>query len=220
MTQHIGDDAELYALGALDATEAAAVERHVAGCPECAVRVVDAQGVAATLASALPEVTPSASLDRRIHDLASSGSVTPLRPAQSSARSSSFWQYAIAAVFALAFLGAGFEALRLHGRLADEDLALATVVHSHFNHVSMTPISGSAIAAKVLYARDGSWVYVIADRPGAELHVLSIGAAGRTDLGALHSDGQTASLLIRPASRIQSIALQRDGVAVAAAMLK
>ncbi len=220
MTQHIGDDAELYALGALDGAESAAVERHIASCAECATLVVDAQGVAASLASTLPGVAPSASLDRRIHDLASSGSVTALRPAQVRARSSSLWQYAVAAVFALAFLGTGFQALRLHGQLADQDVALATVVHSHFNHVSMTPISGSAVAAKVLYARDGSWVYVIADRPGGELHVMSIGAAGRSDLGPLHSNGQTASLLIHPAARIQSIVLQRDGVPVATATLK
>jgi anti-sigma factor RsiW len=213
MTQHIGDDAELYALGALDATETAAVERHIATCAECATRVVDAQNVAASLASALPGVRPSASLDRRIRDVASPG-------AQTRTRFSSLWQYAIAAVFALAFLGAGFQAFRLHGQLADEDFALATVVHSHFNHVSMSPISGSQVAAKVLYARDGSWVYVIADRPGGELHVMSVGAAGGTDLGALHSIGQTASLLIRPAARIQSLVLQRDGVPVAAATLK
>jgi Putative zinc-finger len=213
MTQHIGDDAELYALGALDAVESAAVERHIAACSECAARVVDAQGVAASLASALPGAAPSASLDRRIHEVA-------LRPAQFRARSSSLWQYAVAAVFALAFLGAGFQALRLHGQLADQDVALATVVHSHFNHVSMTPISASSVAAKVLYARDGSWVYVIADHPGGDLHVMSIGAGGRTDLGALHSNGQTASLLIRPVARIQSIVLQRDGVPVATATLK
>ena len=225
MTQHIGDDAELYALGVLDAAESAAVEQHISACAECAARVIDAQGVAASLASALPDVAPSASLDRRIRELASTGNVAasnviPLRPAQSRPRSSSLWQYAVAALLALAFLGTGLQAFHVHGQLADEDLAMATVVHSHFNHVSMSPISNSPVAAKVLYARDGSWVYVIADRPGGELHVVSIGAGGRTDLGALHAIGQTASLLIRPSARIQSIVLQRDGVPVAAATLK
>jgi hypothetical protein len=126
---------------------------------------------------------------------------------------------AVAAVFALAFLALGWKALALRGELAADDLALVTVVHSHFNHVSMTPQSANPVAAKVLYARDGSWLYVIADEPGGTLHALARTAAGTIDLGVLAASGQTAGLLVRPPARVESLVLQREGTTVASATL-
>ncbi|HEX3457596.1 MAG TPA: hypothetical protein VHR97_06525 [Candidatus Baltobacteraceae bacterium] len=43
MRRHIGELAELYALGSLEAGERASVERHIIGCIECADRVRDAE---------------------------------------------------------------------------------------------------------------------------------------------------------------------------------
>ncbi len=77
------------------------------------------------------------------------------------------------------------------------------MVHSHFNHVSMSPESANPVAAKILYARDGSWVYIIADRPGGSLHAIAKTATGTIDLGVLASTGESASLLVHPRERIQ-----------------
>jgi hypothetical protein len=70
-----------------------------------------------------------------------------------------------------------------------------------------------------VYARDGSWIYIIADKPGGSLHALARTASATTDLGALASSGETATLLVRPRERIQSITLQRGGTNVASARL-
>lgn len=211
MTEHLGEDAELYPLGILDVDAAREVERHVAFCTECAERVAQAQAVAASLAAALPQATPSPALERRLRESA--------RP-QLGVRKmrANVLRFAIAAAFVIAFVGLGMQTLLLHQRLAAEDVAFVTVVHSHFNHVSMAPESANPVAAKILYARDGSWIYIIADKPGS-LRAVAQTAAGTVDLGALGSAGETATLFVHPRERIRSITLQRAGTDVASARL-
>jgi anti-sigma-K factor RskA len=211
LTDHLGEDAELYPLGMLDDDAARNVERHIALCSACAERVAQAEAVAASLAAALPSATPSPALERRLRESA--------RPQPSAKFRASIFRFALAAAFALAFLGLGWQALVLRERLQTEDVALVTMVHSHFNHVSMSPESANPVAAKILYARDGSWIYIIADKPGGALHAIAGTAAATIDLGVLTSTGETATLLVHPRQRIRSIALRRDGANVASAKL-
>ena len=212
MTEHLGENAELYPLGILDDDAAREVERHIAFCSECAERVARAEAVAASLAAALPLATPSPKLERRLRE--------STRPQLGMLKSgANVLRFAIAAAFVIAFLGFGLQTLLLRQRLAAEDVALVTMVHSHFNHVSMSPESTSPVAAKILYARDGSWIYIIADKPGGALHAIARTAAGDNDLGRLLSTGETATLLVHPRVRIWSIVLQRAGTSVASATL-
>ncbi len=212
MTEHLGEDAELYPLGALDDDAARNVERHVALCSECAERVAQAQAVAASLAAALPLAAPSPALERRLREAA--------RPQLGAAKTrASIFRFALAAAVALIFLGLGWQTLVLQQRLKAEDVALITMVHSHFNHVSMAPESANPVAAKILYARDGSWIYIIADKPGGSLRAVAQTAAGTVDLGALASAGETATLLVHPRERIRAVILQRAGTDVASAKL-
>ena len=211
MTEHLGEDAELYPLGVLDDDAARNVELHIALCSECAERVAQAQAVAASLAAALPLATPSPALELRLRQS------TRLQP--SAKLRGNLFPFALAAAFALAFLGLGWQVLALHERLAAEDVALVTMVHSHFNHVSMSPESTNPVSAKILYARDGSWIYIIADKPGGSLQAIARTATGSTDLGVLTSTGETATLLAHPRERIVSITLQRAGANVASARL-
>jgi anti-sigma factor RsiW len=208
---HLGEDAELYPLGILDEDAARNVELHIALCSACAQRVAQAQAVAASLAAALPRATSSPALERRMRE--------SVRPRQAAKLRTSLFPFALAAAFALAFLGLGWQALVLRERLQSDDVALVTMVHSHFNHVSMAPESANPVAAKILYARDGSWIYIIADKPGGALHAIARTAAATTDLGALTSSGETATLLVHPRERIRSIVLQRAGTNVASAKL-
>jgi hypothetical protein len=209
---HLGEDAELYPLGILDDDAARDIERHIALCSACAQRVEQAQSAAASLAAALPVVSPSPALERRLRESARA----QLGAAKASASS---FRFALAAAIALIFLGLGWQTFVLHQRLKAEDVALVTMVHSHFNHVSMAPESANPVAAKILYARDGSWIYIIADKPGGSLHAIVEIATGTVDLGALTSTGETASLLVHPRKRIRSVVLQRAGTNVAAARL-
>ncbi|MFY9720693.1 MAG: hypothetical protein WAK16_13725 [Candidatus Cybelea sp.] len=212
MTEHLGESAELYPLGILDDDAAREVERHIALCSECAERVTQAQAVAASLAAALPLAAPSPALERRLHE--------STRP-QLGARKmpANVLRFAIAAAFVIAFLGLCLQTLLLRQRLGTEDVALVTMVHSHFNHVSMSPVSANPVAAKILYARDGSWIYIIADKPGGALHAIADTAGSVADLGELLSTGETATLLVHPRERIRSIVLQRGGTTVASAKL-
>ena len=212
MTEHLGEDAELYPLGILDDDTVRRVERHITHCPACAERVARAQTAAASLAAALPAAVPSPALKRRLHE-----SVRP-RPRAGILRGN-LSRFAVAAVITLTLIGLGWQTLVLRGRLATEDLALVTMVHSHFNHVSMAPESANPVAAKILYARDGSWIYIIADKPGGPLHAIAYTATGATDLGVLATAGETATLLFRPRERIRSIILRRSGTNVALATL-
>ena len=212
MTEHLGENADLYPLGILDDDAAREVERHVAFCSECAERVARAEAVAASLAAALPLGTPSAALERRLRE--STRPQVGVRKMRDNV-----FRFAIAAAFVIAFLGLGLQTLLLRQRLAAEDVALVTMVHSHFNHVSMSPESANPVAAKILYARDGSWIYIIADKPGGALHAIARTDAGVADLGALLTAGETATLLVHPSERIRSIVLQRRSTTVASAKL-
>ncbi|MGC2651113.1 MAG: hypothetical protein WA304_09945, partial [Candidatus Cybelea sp.] len=131
----------------------------------------------------------------------------------------SIFRFALAAAIAIIFLGLGWQTLVLQQRLKADDVALVTMVHSHFNHVSMAPESASPVAAKILYARDGSWMYIIADKPGGSLHAIGETPTGTIDLGLLTTTGETASLLVRPRERIRSVLLQRANANVASATL-
>jgi hypothetical protein len=212
VTEHIGENAELYPLGQLDEDAMRDVERHIALCSECAERVAQAEAVAASLAAALPLATPPPSLERRLRESTQPQFGVRKMPAN-------VLRFAIAAAFVIAFLGFGLQTLLLRQRLGADDVALVAMVHSHFNHVSMSPESGNPVAAKILYARNGSWVYIIADKPDGALHAVGQTAGGVADLGELLSSGETASLLVRPRERIRSIVLQRAGTTVASAKL-
>ncbi|MGB8520168.1 MAG: hypothetical protein WCD38_08385 [Candidatus Tumulicola sp.] len=212
MTEHLGEDAELYPLGILDDDAVRKVEHHIRFCSPCANRVAQAQIAAASLAAALPAAAPSPALKRRLQE--------SIRPrARTGIPHANFFRFAVAAVIALTLIGLGWQTLLLRGRLATEDVALVTMVHSHFNHVSMTPESAYPVAAKILYARDGSWIYIIADKPRGPLHAIAEMATGTMDLGVLASAGETATLLIHPHERIRSIILRRAGTSVASATL-
>ncbi|HEY1428947.1 MAG TPA: hypothetical protein VGF18_05200 [Candidatus Tumulicola sp.] len=216
MKHHIGDDAELYAVGALDEVAAAAVERHVLDCRACSLQLAQAREGALALAGALPPVSAQDDLLQRIQ---ASVAATP-QIDLSRWLTARVTKYAVAAALVFSLFEAGWQASRYHRQMAAQDVALATLVHSHFEHVSMTSLTSPALAAKVLYARDGSWIYIIADRPGGDLRVLGYTAGAPTRLGVLRGDGRTASLLLHPSKHIHRVVLEHGDAPVAEATLK
>jgi len=60
------EDFDLYALGALEGDEKAAIETHVATCSSCTEKLAEARGRLALLALAAPPVAPSPSVKARL----------------------------------------------------------------------------------------------------------------------------------------------------------
>jgi anti-sigma factor RsiW len=190
---HVGDNIEAYALGVLDDTERAAVDAHIAGCDECLQLVGRAEETVASLTAALPRLRPPAGLGARLtHSAGISASEGPVRP--SLLRLRAFAPLATAAALALALGGTLVQNQHMRGELTQEDAALTHVVHAHFLHVTMTPGSGETVSAKVIFARDGSWIYVLADRPPEGVHVVATVAGVERDLGPLVALGAVSSL--------------------------
>jgi len=210
---HVRNHAEAYVLGWLSDDERRAVDAHAAGCAECLQSLGEAERTVTSLAAALPRSLPSAQLARRL-----SGADAPAagRRAPSPLLHATRWFAPLAAAAALVLVLGGTLAVNqnLRGELADNELALVQVVNSHFNHVSMNAVAGAG-SAKVLYARDGGWIYVVADNPPAGAHVFASVAGAERDLGALEREGDVATLFVRGANRPSSVTL-RDGERVVA----
>ncbi len=188
MNQHCGDEAELYALGLTDPERTASIEEHCATCEECRTRVIAAEAAAAALASALP-AAPAARSFRRPQ-----------------------WTSGLAAAAAVVFaVTSAFEGTALHSasqQSARTDAALSAVAASHFSHTTLTSQPGTV--AKALYARDGAWMYVIADGVGPGAHLILRGSGGDRDLGALAA-GAPATLFVRAPGRVGEVVLVADG---------
>jgi hypothetical protein len=220
---HVGENAELYALGALDPQERANLERHLANCLSCTREVGQAEAAVAMLDDAtIPQVAPPPALAQRIAASAAAlaaSKVVPLRRAPS-------WhvqQLGLAASIALVVgLGGGIAFDRStggsHAATRDED-AIKTIAASHFLHATFASLVPGAPTAKVLYARDGSWYYVIVDDNVADCHVVARSAGGDVDGGSLVAGTQTSTLFVHPAVRPRSLELVRGGRVIATATL-
>jgi len=207
---HLGELAELHALGALEPLERTQVEAHVATCQKCAAALSAAEATVAALDDAfVPAVEPPERLGARI--AASAQTVVPLgsrRVARAAWSIPSL--YATAAALLLA-AGVGGGALVEHSadvrQAARDSAVLATIATSHFNHVTLTARTASAPVSKVLYARDGAWFYVVINSAACDCRVIARSAAGERDLGPPTVRGTTATLFVRDDSRPHSIEL-------------
>jgi anti-sigma-K factor RskA len=211
MSPHIGDDAECYALGLLDAARRAEIDAHVASCDSCLRLIGGAEETAAALASVLPGAKPSVRL---------AGTFGPGRRRAPVERYGWIAGLAVAATFIVALGTSWNQTGVLRGALQADQLAVATLVHSHFLHVTMTaaPAAGP-LAAKVVYARDGTWLYVLVDHPSGPIDVEAKIGGKSWSAGRATSNGGTATLFVRPPGRPESVELTQDGAPVASAKL-
>ena len=211
-TDHIGELAELYALGVLEPQERADVDAHAAGCERCTRALGEAERAVAALDEVfVPRVEPPERLGSRI--AASGDVVVPLAPRGARSRTRAvpgFLATAAALLFAVG-VGGGLLAERSleTGGAARDSVVLATIATSHFNHVSFTPRDPAAPVTKVLYAHDGGWFYVIVDSAACDCHVVGRSAAAQRDLGSPEVHGNTATLFVRDFPRPTSLELVR-----------
>jgi hypothetical protein len=212
---HLGEGAELLALGALEPEEARAIERHVSECADCAARLAEAQLTAASLSTVLPAARPSAELDARV-----GAALRGLSKPRGLRRGLASRRLAVAAAFILICGGAAFEAMRGVAELVERDTIVATLARSHFDHAAMTPLAGISLTAKVIYGKPpATWLYIVVDEPERDLRAVARTSEGAVDLGLLAATRKTASLFTDPHASVTSVELHRAGITVASARL-
>jgi Putative zinc-finger len=191
---HIGDLAELYVLGELDRSDRAAVDAHIATCMQCLRQVGEAEETLLALERGVLAQPTSELLDRRMRFGA-----TPRRYAP--------YVLAAAAGLVLGILTMLPGYFRAQG---PPQAALLAMINSHFNHAQFAAIgSTKAPGAKVIYARDRSWLYILAD--GSEHYaVYAINGTVSTRLGDLQPGGSTSALYVAHAPAANAVEL-RDG---------
>jgi hypothetical protein len=121
------------------------------------------QAVAALDDAMLPQIEPPAELGRRI---AASAAAAPSRARVAGPLTVPRWFLAAAALIFGLGLGGGAllrQSANLQAALRGDDLAMATIVTSHFKHEPFVARQAGGPTAKVLYAPDGSWFFVIVD---------------------------------------------------------
>lgn len=180
MTQHIGEEAALYALGALSADDRRAIDLHVRACDACAALLGEAE--AAVTAAVVPAQTPP-SLDRRMRGAFAAPlpwrRIAPL----------------LAACFVLGLLPL-FAVLPAHRTTAEHDRAVAALVNSHFAHVAFTSLTPDAPKAKLLYGRGAAgWRFIVA-QTGHAYRVRVRAGGSETEIGTLHVSGASAELFV------------------------
>jgi hypothetical protein len=199
---HVNEDADAYAMGALSEIESARVAALAASCAVCAQRVGQAESLVAQL---VMPVEPPPELARRI-----AGIVTPREKRRRRAGA-----VAVAAAFVVGLLPSIYlvpRTIESGKQTRAQSRVLASLVHSHFLHAPFVSISQGALGAKAIYARDGSWVYLVADAPRA---LMVRTEPGDKTIGTLQPDGNAASLYFTNTARIRAIVLYDGSRAVA-----
>jgi hypothetical protein len=181
MSEHIGELAELYALGALEPAEAAQVDAHAAGCASCLRRLGEAEDSVTAMMRLDAQSQPSNALRARMrravdpHD-----ALRVARPA----RTRPLW-LSLAAAVVIALLPAGYllrqnmaqrEALR--AAASTNSAIVAQLARGPLNMVNFTNAEGVPVDARVMYNRTGSWYLVVVKHP---LHAM--------DVAYVHPDG-------------------------------
>jgi hypothetical protein len=187
---HLDEDAELYALALTEPECGAEIESHVAECAPCRVRVVAAEDAAAALAGTLPAMPRAAA-----------------RPGWMSG-------LAVAAAIALAAT-AGYEGYTAHAagsQLATTNVALNVIAASSFGHTTL--MSQPGVIAKAMYARDGSWCYVVVNGAPRGTHVLLRHGTQTIDEGALDA-GTPSTLFIQHPGKSEGITLVANAATIA-----
>jgi uncharacterized membrane protein len=195
---HVDELAELYALGSLGAEEERELNAHIGTCDACRARVNDAERVVAALAL------------EQARGLMPRRAIAPRRPSQ-------LWRFAgaFAAGLILPLLFLLPPLLRERNDTGETHVAFSALVNSHFSHVAFTRQTGDAPAAKLLYARTGEWLYIIALQPKSDLTVLLRNGSTVRTAGTIRANRSDAEIFIPSPGPVDEVLLSQDGVVVA-----
>lgn len=206
MTDHIGDDAALYALGMLEPDERDRIDAHVATCDAC-MRLLgqaeaDMTAIVLTQAIAAPPVADLAA--KRV----------AARPPRYTALIR-----ALAAALIIALLPLGY--FYQQNRAMQVAMAMESDAMTRMSASPHRVVAFAGSDAKVIYGNDGSWYCVVVHGLKTPANVMWMHDGTQTDLGRVtpmpHKD---MALLYLPAShRMDQLALVSDGRVIAQAQL-
>ncbi len=227
MTDHIGDLAALYALGALDEGERLEVEQHIDTCTACAHLLARAQEDVATIASAQAQHVPPPELAARIAGIASGDEAALPSAPPARRRGAPAWIAAVAAAVVLAVLPSAYfmsENAAMHRAMLADAAAMARISSSPHKNVAFTGLgtadTGTGNAeAHVMYGPDGSWYCVIVRGITRPLQVVWPHDGERTMLGTAVPHGDVALLYLPKSHRMEQLALMQEDRVVASAQL-
>lgn len=203
MIEHVGDDAALYALGALDDAQRDACDLHASACPACA----------ALLGQACDDVTAMVEAD--------GVPAAPLR-AKTLPRAGlgAFWP-ALAAVILVALLPASLlyrQNASVTAQLAQEDAMVSRLASSDHRTAKFGPMPGGH-SARVMYGPTGSWYVVMVKGTRKPMQVAWMHDGEKTMLGTTRSLGEVAMLYLPQSHRMEKLALMDGNEVVAEANL-
>jgi hypothetical protein len=205
---HVGEDAELYALGQLEELETAWLERHVRECAQCAARVGEAESTVLRLIES---------------EAAGEAAVAPRKASWQPPRKRAYnpWMGAVAAAFALGLVPWVVSVTRHPGENVPPQFSAQTaMLDSHFLHAPFVAATADAPEAKVIYARNGGWYYVLAAGGSRPLDVVLIAQSGkRSYVALLPAVDQTRTAFVRAHGIFEAVELDDAGTPVATVKL-
>lgn len=210
ISSHIGDDAALYALGALSEEERAAIDDHVQSCSECAALLGAAEQDVALVASMQPQHDAPALLGARI--------------ARTIGRkTASQWQpfAALAAAFVLGLLPSAYlwqQNQTLHATMSAQTAAIKRVASAPHRMARFRGMNARG-SASVMYAPDGSWYVVLVRDVSQSLGVAWMHDGQQTMLGTAVPHDGVAVLYLPQSHRMDQLALMDGPRTVAVADL-
>lgn len=188
MSDHIGDDAALYALGLLDEAERAAVDAHVDRCEACQRLLSQAFDDVALAVEAEAQIEPAHAQKARSRDARAFAALS-----------------ALAAAVVIALLPAGYlyeQNRSMHVAMLAESQAMARIASAPHR----TALFAGA-RAEVMYGPDGSWYCVVIHGAKAAVDVTWMHDGEQTMLGRAVPHGDVAILYLPKSHRMDQLAL-------------
>jgi anti-sigma factor RsiW len=216
--EHIEERAALYALGALDDQESAALEAHLRACPECAQAVGAAERDVALVASLQTLRQAPQELDGRIERLLQGATVHQMPP-----RRARVWPQlaAVAAALLVGILPSIYfwqQDRAMQGAIATQSAAMDRLAAAPHRSARFRTRGGN-LAADVMYAPDGSWYVVLIKGVSQTLQVAWVHDGRQTMLGSATPHGGVAMLYLPKSHRMNQLALMQGEEIVAEAKL-
>ncbi|HTA40157.1 MAG TPA: zf-HC2 domain-containing protein [Candidatus Acidoferrales bacterium] len=214
MSDHIGDDAALFALGMLDEVSRRRIEAHVATCDACAAELGEAESEVATLAAAEPQYRLPATF---------AAPAAP-QPVRTKPRGRPPWfasAVAVAAVLIFGFAPSLYmwqQNRAMHDSMVAENAAMKQLAAGPFRTASFAAMTDGS-DARVMYSPDGSWYVVLVRGATRALQVAWMHDGERTMLGTAQPHGDVAMLYLPRSHRMDQLALVDGPNVVAEAQL-